>query len=151
MAFSLQQIRNTIITSIFGRQIGLDVNGYLVGPPEMRLAIEDLTTVPTTVIGYGLSRVTATGSTQGPVQYFLPAPIPGVRKYLSITTTSTASFQFLSTANGASILAASDATTKAVVNIVGQGGAVELIGITTAIWQVINFVSTGGITYTTST
>lgn len=152
MAFSLEQIRNTIIVSLHGRRLGLDAgNGYLLGIGDFKRPIEDLTTTPTTLVAYGLSRVTATGSTQGPVQYFLPAPVPGVIKRISITTTSTASFQFLSTANGASILAASDATTKSLVNLVGQGGSVTLFAVTTAIWQVIGYTSTGGVTYTTST
>lgn len=151
MASLIETLRNSIITSVYGRRLGLTNAEHLVGPKDMQLAIEDLTTVATTVIGYGLSRVTATGSTQGPVQYTLPAPVPGVKKILTITTTSTGSYQFLSTAAGASILAASDATTKSLVNILGQGGTVTLIGITTAIWQVIGYTSTGGLSYTTST
>lgn len=151
MAFSLESLRSSIITGLLGRRIGIDPNGYLVGSPGIRSAVEDLTTTPTTVTAYGLSRVTATGSSQGPVQHFLPAPIIGVTKILTIATTSTGSHQFLSTANGASVLAASDGTTKSLVNILGQGGAVTLFGVSTSIWQVISSVSTGGISYTTST
>lgn len=151
MALSLESLRNVIATSIFGRRLGLDINDYLTGTKDIRKAVEDLTTVPTTVIAYGNSRVTASGSSQGPVQHFLPVPVVGLTKILSISTTSTGSHQFLSTANGASILCASDGTTKSLVNIVGQGGGVTLFGLTTAIWQVIAQTSTGGITYTTST
>jgi hypothetical protein len=95
--------------------------------------------------------VTVTGSSQGPVQYTLPAPAPGVMKTLSLDSTSTASFQFLSTANGASILAASDGTTKSLINLVGQGGSAILLGMSTAIWRVLAQASTGGVSYTTST
>lgn len=151
MATLLETLRSQLLTSVFGRRLGLDSKDYLVGPPDIRKQVEDLTTVATTVAAYGLSRVTATGSTQGPVQYTLPVPVTGVMKHLTLNTTSTASYQFLSTANGASILAASDGTTKSVVNLVGQGGAVTLFAVSSAIWQVIASVSTGGVTYTTST
>lgn len=149
MALSLETIRNAILTSMYGRRAGITPDEYFAGPKDFKRAIEDLTTVATTVIGYGTSRVIATGSTQGPVQYTLPAPIPGTQKRLTINTTSTASFQFLSTAAGASILAASDGTTKALVNLVGPGGSVTLEAVTTALWQVI--ASVGSPSYTTST
>lgn len=151
MASLLETIRNGIMTSIHGRRLGLTQAEMITGPKSMQLQVEDLTTVATTVAGYGYSRVIATGSSQGPVQYTLPAPIPGVQTTLMINSTSTGSYQFLSTAAGASIKAASDATTKALVNLIGQGGSVTLVGVTTSIWQVIAYTSTGGVTYTTST
>jgi hypothetical protein len=149
MALSLESLRNLGLTTIFGRRLALDASDFLVGPKGMREQVEDLTTTPTTVANHGLSRVTATGSSQGAVQHFLPAPVVGGTKRLSITTTSTGSHQFLSTANGASVLAASDGTTKSLVNLIGPGGAVTLFGVTTAAWQVIATV--GGVSYTTST
>ena len=152
MAQLLNTIRDKITTSFFGRRLGLIPSDYLAGPKAMVLQVEDLTTTPTTLAAFGHSVVTATGSTQGPVQHFLPAPpYAGIIKTLSIRTTSTGSHQFLSTANGASILAASDATTKGVINFLGQGGAVTLLSLSTAVWQVIASVSTGGVSYTTTT
>lgn len=149
MAILREALRSLGLTTIFGRRLALDNNDYLVGPSDIRRQVEDLTTVATTVAAFGLSRVTATGSSQGPVQYTLPVPVPGVQKKLSISTTSTASYQFLSTAAGASILAASDGTTKSVVNLIGQGGAITLEALSTTIWQVTS--SVGGVSYTTST
>lgn len=151
MATLREALRSLGLTTIFGRRLALDTADYLVGPSDIRKQIEDLTTTPTTLAAFGMSRVTASGSSQGPVQYTLPAPVPGVLKHLALNTTSTGSYQFLSTANGASILAASDGTTKSLVNLVGQGGAVTLFAVSSAIWQVIASVSTGGVTYTTST
>lgn len=151
MAKLLEAFRNSIITSIRGRRLGLTNDDYLVGVKAVATQIEDLTTSPTTVAAYGHSRVTVTGSSQGPVQHFLPAPVPGVMKTLSLDSTSTASHQFLSTANGASIMAASDGTTKAVINLIGQGGSAILLGVSTAIWRVLAGASTGGVSYTTST
>lgn len=151
MALLNEALRSLGLTSIFGRRLMLDPADYLVGAKDIRKQIEDLTTVASTVAPWGMSRVVATGSSQGPVQYTLPTPIPGLLKHLALGTTSTGSYQFLSTAAGASILAASDGTTQRVVNLVGQGGAVTLFAVSSAIWQVIASVSTGGVTYTTST
>lgn len=149
MAMLRETLRSLGLTSVFGRRLALDPNDYLVGPSDLRRQVEDLTTVATTVAGYGLSQVLATGSSQGPVQYTLPAPVSGVQKRLLLNTTSTASYQFLSTAAGASILAASDGTTKGVVNLIGQGGSVTLEAISTARWAVVG--ASGGVSYTTST
>lgn len=158
MAQSLETLRNNNITSLWGRRLGLQLDETLAGAREMKLAIEDIqSTVPTTALAYGVTRVLTSGSSQGPTQHFLPAPIPGVRKYIAMHTTSTGSQQFLSTANGASILSASDGTTKAVLNFRGPGGAVELLGLTTAVWSVLGGFAfsdtalTANITYTTST
>jgi hypothetical protein len=142
MAFSLNSLRQSIATSIFGSRLGLDSNDFVVGPKGHRVQIEDLSTTAVTVANHGMSRVITSGSTIG-------LPVVGGFKYLSVTSTSTGSAQFLS--SGCSILAASDGTTKAVVNLLGQGGVVTLFGITTAAWQVISSVSTGGVSYTTST
>lgn len=154
MAFLNETLRSLGLTSIFGRRLMLDPNDYIVGPRAVRTQIEDLTTVATTLAAFGMSRVTATGSSQGPVQYTLPAPVPGVIKRLALATTSTGSYQFLSTANGASILSASDGTTKSVVNLIGQGGVVTLFGVSTSVWQVVTQTGSTGVpnvSYTTST
>lgn len=158
MAQSLETLRSNNVTPIYGRRLGLQSDETLAGPKELKLAIEDITTTnPTTALAYGLTRVQTSGSSQGPTQHFLPAPVPGVRKYIAMHTTSTGSQQFLSTANGASILAASDGTTKGVLNFRGPGGSVQLLGLTTAVWAVIGGMNVGStdlvanVTYTTST
>ena len=153
MAQSLTTIGNLVLKSVHGRLLGLTYNDYLAGPKELVKVVEDIsTTVPNTaVLPYGITRVLTSGSSQGPVQHTLPgSPFPGVRKTLAMNTTSTGSHQFLA-GSGVSILAASDGTTKALVNFVGQGGSVSLEALTTAIWAVVSSVSTGGVTYTTST
>lgn len=158
MAQSLETLRSNNITTLFGRRLGLQFDETLAGAKEMKLAIEDIqTTVATTALAYGITRVLTSGSSQGPTQHNLPAPIPGVRKYILMDSTSTGSQQFLSTPNGASILCASDGTTKSLLNFLGQGGAVSLVGLTTAKWAVLgapNVSSTAlatNVTYSTST
>ena len=159
MAQSLETLRSNIQTSIFGRRLGLDDADFLVGPKDIKGAIEDLTTATTgtDVNPYGTARITATGSSQGPTQHSLAAPVPGVSKLLVLDSSSTGSHQFLSTPNGASIIISSVGTTIGVVNLLGPGAAVTLMGLTTAKWYV---VSEGGyattamgknVSYTTST
>lgn len=158
MAQSLETLRRQVLTSIYGRRLGLSNDEFIVGAKDNKLAIEDISsTVATTLLAYGITRILTSGSSQGPTQHNLPAPVPGVFKTICMGSTSTGSVQFLSTPNGASILSASDGTTKSVINIVGQGGAVMLLGVSTAIWQTIdsgayNTTALGqNVTYTTST
>jgi hypothetical protein len=141
---------------VHGRRLGIDRLDFLVGPVGMRLFSEDFgTTVPSTVAIGGLTRVNPATSTMGPVSNFLPAPVPGVIKTISLVSTSTASIQFGSTANGASIVSASDGTTKAVLNFLGPGGSVTLHAASTSKWEVISMIggssAAPNISFTTST
>lgn len=137
MAYSQDSLKSEIQTSLHGRRLGLDSNDYLVGPKSLRKAIQDLTTVPTTVEAHGYARITATGSSQGPVQHFLPSPQPGQEVTLVNGTSSTGSHQFLSTANGAAIRGSSGGTTAGVINLRYAHAFAKLVGITTALWQVV--------------
>lgn len=151
MAQSLQTLRNSIVTSVHGRALGLDKDGYLVGPTALKDVVEDLTTATTgtTLLPYGIARQTATGSSQGPTQHALPLPTPGAWKVLTVMSTSTGSHQFLSSGSGAEIfwstLGSSGGTC---VNITGGGGAAILVGLTTAKWSVLTSFNA---TNTTST
>ena len=155
MAQSLETLRNNVLTSIYGRRLGLQRDESLVGPIGLKQVIEDIqTTVPTTVLAYGITRILTSGSSQLS-QHLLPAPIPGIDKTIILQTTSTGMQMFLSTANGAAIISASDGTTKAVLNMNGPGGSVTLVGLTTALWGVKSWAGSsaggGSPTYTTST
>lgn len=150
MAQLLETLRGANVTPIYGRRLGLQRDDSIAGPIDLKLAIEDIqSTVPTTALAYGVTQVLTSGSSQGPTQHLLPAPIPGIKKTISLRSTSTGSQQFLSTANGAAIVSASDGTTKNAVNLIGPGGSVTLMGLTTALWGVIAGV--GSYTFTTST
>jgi hypothetical protein len=136
MALTLTTIQNSVLTSIYGRRLGLDSNARLVGPRGYVLEIEDITsTVATTASAFGLTRVMTSGSSQGPTQHNLPAPTAGVEKIIVMTSTSTGSQQFLSTPNGAAIYS-SAGTTAGFINFVGPGGYVQLIGLSTTAWAV---------------
>lgn len=139
MAQSLQTIRNRASDSIKGRKLGFDLaDETLIGPKELKLAVQDLTTATTatTVNNYGIVRQTATGSSQGPTQHLLGAPIPGVKVTLILDSSSTGSHQFLTTAAGAAVRGTSLGTTAGVINLLGPVSFIELVGLTTALWGV---------------
>lgn len=138
MAQSLETLRSGILTSLYGRRAGLDKDETLVGVKDVKKAIQDLTTATTgtAVPAHGVSRQTATGSSQGPTQHLLDAPIPGVSKILALDSSSTGSHQFLTTAAGAAVRNTTAGTTSGVINLLGPASFVELIGVTTALWLV---------------
>ena len=138
MAQSLATLRNNIITSIHGRRLGLDRDEAIVGSVGVKMPITNINTgdTGTDVTAFGIHNVTSTGSSQT-AQYNLAAPIPGVAKTLLLGSTSTGTAQFLSTANGAQIIASSDGTTTEVVSLLRPGAAVVLMGVTSTHWAVI--------------
>jgi hypothetical protein len=150
--------RSRMVTNIWGARLALDRDNMLVGPPAHKKNVQTIsTTVPTTVQSHGYVRVLTSGSSQGPTQHQLDAPIQGVEVTLFLNSTSTGSQQFGSTAAGASIFSASAGTTVGWVNLLGPGGSITLVGVTTAIWSVRSMYdqsSTAGvrnISFTTST
>jgi hypothetical protein len=152
MAQSLDTLRSQILTSLFGRRLGLDQKEFLHGPKDLRLVVEEIsTTAATSALPYGLTRVLTSGSSQTG-SYTLQAPEPGVMKLLSLASTSTGGQQF--TATNATIYSASAGTSSAVVNLFSPGAAVTLIGETTAVWRVMSVTgssATSLVTFTTST
>jgi hypothetical protein len=153
MAISLEQIRNATLTSIHGPRLGIDGKEYLVGVKSVRIAVEDIsTTVATSAINYGITRVLTSGSSQGG-RNTLQAPVVGVLKTLVLNSTSTGGQQF--TATSATIYTASAGTTSAVVNLFAPGASVQLFGVTTDRWVVVGgslgTTTTPLVTFTTST
>ena len=163
MANAIETIRSALLTSIFGRRLGLSPAEFLGGPKDIQVQVQDINTGSsgTAIPAYGITRVTCSGSTQGPVQYLLDAPVPGVYKTLMLGgtagATSTGSYQFLSSAAGAAILISSLGTTAGVVNLKDAGAMVRLVGLTTNLWGVVSealYTSTAlakAVTFTTST
>mgnify|MGYP001585908720 CR=1 FL=1 len=163
MANSLETIRSALLTTVFGRRLGLSPAEFLGGAKDIQVQVQDLNTGSSAIAvpPYGISRITCSGSTQGPVQYLLDAPVPGVYKTLMLGgtagATSTGSYQFLSTAAGAAILISSLGSTSGVVNLKDAGAMVKLVGLTTNLWGVVAealYTSTGlakAVTFTTST
>ncbi len=155
MALSNATIRQQLLTTIFGGRLGMTPAEFIGGPKDIQKAVQDIqSTVPTTANAHGYVRVLTSGSSQGPVQHNLPVPVPGVPITIMLNSTSTGSQQFLSTPNGAAIFLATAGTTVGVVNMVGPGGSVTLVGVSSSAWAVQSVggsTAAGAPTFTTST
>ena len=85
---TLEGLRSQILTQIFGRRLGLDSGGYLVGPPGSRVPVQSITsgTTKSTILnayGVTIGRCTdASGTTAG---WNLDNPVPGIEKILCMT------------------------------------------------------------------
>lgn len=150
MSYSVSQIRNERTTPIWGRRLALDRRDFILGPAGIRLAVEDLGTIGTTVSYNGITRVRTSGSSQGPTQHNLPVPAIGQRKTVVLTSTSTGSAQFLSTPNGAAIISSLGSTTNA-INLVGPGGGFTLLAVSASEWAIESVFQPASVTVTTST
>ncbi len=161
---SLNGLRNQLLTQIFGRRLALapgnssDSNiEYLVGPRALREQVEGFSSAGSTITStsvasllspYGVSVVGATGAS-ATTAYQLAAPVPGVRKVIFNPTTGQANIG--TTAQGAFICStASAASTQGNIFLVGKGAYAELMGLTTALWGLmedlaITTVTTGNL------
>lgn len=132
MAISLESLRNQILTSIYGRRLGLDVNGALVGPKHVRPAITAATsdTTGTKLLNYGYnSVVTTTDDT-----WVLDNPYVSAEVTLMTGSSSTGVHTI---SMGDSVAYSTNGIAGANVVLTGPGAAMTLLGISTAIWQVV--------------
>lgn len=135
MAFSLETLRNEIVTSVYGRRLGLDSVGRLIGHEGMRIPEVDATsdTTGTAITGYGWTNVdTTTDDT-----WTLSAPVKGAFKYIYTGSTSTGIRTIKRADNSFAIRSSADSTGT---TIVAQGGGLllTLFGLTSAIYAVVS-------------
>lgn len=158
MALLISTIRDKIAmqTSIYGRRLGIGKDAsqqfdMLAGPVGLVKQIEDLTTTAaTSAAPHGHTRVLTSGSSQL-MTYSLQAPIPGLRKTLSLNSTSTGNAQFQLT--NATLITASGATGSTMINLKGQGAFIELFAVSTDTWLQVGQSSSAlaGVLFTTTT
>lgn len=144
---SITAVRASILTSLFGRRIGLDKNNFLVGPHVTRLGIEGYSSAGSSTPSTGLATLTydvtvggsvaSSGTTAAsPACQQLPAPIPGVRKTLFNMTTGM--FTVGTTAQSAYFMSTGSAgSTYQYATLWAKGVSLELIGLTTSLWGVL--------------
>lgn len=150
-------------TSIFGRRLGLqtmstNVTGsgrsgsnpdFVVGAEDVRKAVTSGTT-STNLPAYGINRVNGTSAASSAV-YTLDPPIPGVSCVLSFENTSQGPI-YVKTANGETIVSTQGTTFSVVKSTNNTVGAIHLIGVTTAVWQLANVgLSTASFALSTTT
>lgn len=157
MAYSLNTLRSQRITSIHGRRLGLDSNGYLVGPPGSRTQIDDQqSTAGTSMPPNGVTRILTSGSSQNGI-YPLEAPVIGVTKRIFLASSSTGG-QMVKPSGGALIYGCSVSTIgSTVVTLWGRGANVTLHAVSSLAWYMFgdlsSLVSTDhlNLSFTTST
>lgn len=139
---------SNINTSLRGRRLGLQKlttnaqggraeHEYLVGPDSFRLGVTTAESTGTNLLPHGVSNLPGTSAGSSAV-YTIDPPVPGVRKLINIGTTANGPI-YLKTKNSETFnttLGTSFTTIKS-----SAGGFYELIGLTTAIWGLLNVTS----------
>jgi hypothetical protein len=150
MAFTAQSaatLANKIITSIFGRRLGLDSSGIVYGTlasASPLYSVTSATTASTLLPPYGIIVGNTTDSSGTTAGWLVGNPIPGVSVLLVCMSTGNANFTLASTAGpGTSLVTGIYSSpqgilSSAVTNIflTSRGQSARLTGITTAQWLV---------------
>lgn len=135
MALSINTIRNQIITSLYGRRLGLNSLGALAGHEGEVMPITDATsdTTGTAITGYGFTSVdTTTDDT-----WLLSAPKPGMFKYIYTGSTSTG-IRTIKREDATFAIRTSGSSTNTTIVAQGGGLLLTLFGISTALYAVVS-------------
>ena len=140
MAITLESIRNSALTSIHGRRLGIDNADFLVGVRGVRtesIAATSATT-GTALLNYGLSLM---GLTTGAAKvYTLTAPDrAGLRKELVMTSSPTKGTQI--TLSGASLVSTGGSSATS-IKFLGIGQRAILESVSTASWVALHLSGT---------
>ena len=136
-----QNFANNILTSIYGRRLGLQrmtsaVHGgtgdreFLVGPDAFRQPYSSSESTGVDIKAYGLSRVEGSSAASSQV-FTLEPPIPSVEKLLFFPSTG-AHNVYVKTKNSEVIQSTRGSSFTVLQSTIG--GILRLIGVTTAIW-----------------
>jgi hypothetical protein len=150
---TLANLRNSILTSVYGRRLGINHRDFLVGPKDLARATQTiepsslLSTVSTTgteILNYGITslavatQAATTGSSYGTAElggvYALAAPEPGVEKLIytaSQHSTMLISVQF---STGVTAFNTSAGSSFGGLSFNAPGQWVRLVGLSTAKW-----------------
>lgn len=155
---SLTTLRNSILTSIYGRRLGLNKNEFVVGTKDLAKATQDIGTgttassTGTEILNYGITSLAVataaatTGSSYGTTEvagvFALAAPEPGVEK--TIYTASSHSTMLISVqfSTGVTALNTSAGSTFGGLSFNAPGQWVRLVGLSTSKWLMAG-ISTG--------
>ena len=143
MAQSLETIRSEILTSIHGRRVGLDPNGYLAGFPDVVRPVSNATsdTTGTALAPYGFHTiVTTTDDT-----WILTDP-PRAGLEVKLITNSSSTGTHTVTCAGANLLTTSGSSFIS-ADFNAEGESITLVALTTALWGVTSNVN--GVVFTT--
>ena len=142
-----------VVTSVHGRRLGLQAMAtaatgatkptpqeFIVGPEDIRLGVTTSESTGTPMQASGISWLVGTTAASTPIFQIAP-PIPGVHKLIYFGSTDSAIYVRPSVATHAFAGTSLGATGCGAIRSSG-GGFVELVGITTALYGVLNVSST---------
>lgn len=152
MAQSLETLRSAMLTSIFGRRLGLASDETLVGAKTLKEPVQDLTSASTgtAINNYGNVVLRISGSiTTATGSFLLSNPIPGVDVKVMYAQTSQAATAgstgiALIRPSTAFYIQSSDGSTGVAV-LLTQGSAATLRGIATDAYMFIRHGTSGAI------
>lgn len=159
---------NLITTTLFGRRFGLQsmssnqtgtgqaarVTDFLVGPEAVRQSATTADSTANYLPPYGISLLTTNLSADATAIFRLDPPIPGVEKTIvwgstTIGTMSAKIFATVSTGGGAGLQTSAGSSFTCVAS--SAGAVLKLVGVTTALYAVINGSTASGFTFSTTT
>lgn len=153
MAQSLETIRSSLLTSIFGRRMGLTPDEYLGGIKAAKLAVQDLSSASaaTLVNAYGhvVARISGSITTATQPAFTIPNPVPGTDLTLNYAQTSQAAtagstaLAFIRTSTAFYIQSTDGSTGVAV--LLTQGSACTLRALATDLYQFIRHGTSGAV------
>lgn len=146
----LETLRNRIVTSLYGRRLGLDKDEFIQGPKALRKANQTLTsgTTGTAIPNYGItgfsvtsgsaSTASSVGTTEVGLSWAMDAPAEGVRKtlYIGGTTLSTAGV-VVEFGTGVTAYGSSLGSTFTGLRMDGTGAWATLEGVSTSKWLLV--------------
>lgn len=153
MAQSLETLRSALLTSVFGRRLGMTNDEYVAGVKDVKLPVQDLTslTTATVVNGYGkvVARITGVATTAAGGAFVLSNPTPGVDVELNYAQTSQAAtagstgIAFIRSSTGYYIQSSDGSTGVAV--LLTQGSACTLRGLATDLYMFVRHGTSGAV------
>jgi hypothetical protein len=111
---------------------------FAVGPEDIRLGVTTNESTGTPMNAWGVSHLVGTSAASTPVFTIAP-PIPGVRKQIFFGSTDSA--LYVKNSSGCSFAGTSLGNTGMTVIRSSGGGMVELMGVSTALYGVLNISS----------
>jgi hypothetical protein len=135
-AVTIDQLRNQILVSWYGRKDGMDANEFEIGPHDLRVATQVIaTTLATTIANYGFTALACTVASSA--AYTMQQPVQGVQKQIVQTSSSTLGYTITLPANvnfcSTPATAANSGSTYSVLTFAGAGQQVDLIGLTSSL------------------
>lgn len=150
VSMTRENMRNQMVTSLFGRRAGLDSQGYEVGHQDTRTPIDVIgTTAASSLIPNGCSVLSSTPASSG--IYSMLLAVAGIYKEITQISTPALGFAIQLGANAQMVTSAGTSFNQIVIAGVGAGINLFCISSSTSngpIWVTDGFTSTG-VTFST--